>query len=317
MKLGDQKGKYSMTHSSTKIQTDQSTTTVSRASPPFDQQTNDEIDVLISDRSQSSFIGGIQSSQNKFFYQILGVVRKVVLLFFSIGKRKWRNVSTKSVSAGEKKPASTVRTSLNTQSHSIAPSGQQSSLTGKIDCIEARIKRIEEESCQRAKIAAIENEFAQLKSENSDLRLNLDKLKADLESVQYLVLELQHSKLNKEESDRRISELSSENAVLKLEIAGLKTNITGSTATTNSQHQQPIESNNIVSFEQEQLNSNILIRGADSSDPASDIEPDSVFEHIRKHLGIQNDESFDPLEQRLNLYEFVSSTENVTVTPFE
>ncbi|KAJ6636922.1 Ankyrin repeat domain-containing protein 50 [Pseudolycoriella hygida] len=183
-------------------------------------------------------------------------------------------VSTKSVSAGEKKPASTVRTSLNTQSHSIAPSGQQSSLTGKIDCIEARIKRIVNE-------------------------LNLDKLKADLESVQYLVLELQHSKLDKEGSDRRISELSSKNAVLKLEIAGLKTNITGSTATTNSQHQQPIESNNIVSFEQEQLNSNIVIRGADASDPASDIEPDSVFEHIRNHLGIPNDESFDPLAVRV------------------
>lgn len=49
--MGDQKGKYSMQHSVTKAQVDQSTTTVSRTSPRFDQQTNDEIDVYVLDPS--------------------------------------------------------------------------------------------------------------------------------------------------------------------------------------------------------------------------------------------------------------------------
>lgn len=48
---GDQKAKYSMQHSVTKVQIDQSTTTVSRTSPRFDQQTNDEIDVYVLDPS--------------------------------------------------------------------------------------------------------------------------------------------------------------------------------------------------------------------------------------------------------------------------
>ncbi|XP_037045817.1 metabotropic glutamate receptor 3-like [Bradysia coprophila] len=51
-KVGDAKGgKYSMQHSVTKVQVDQSTTTVSRTSPRFDQQTNDEIDVYVLDPS--------------------------------------------------------------------------------------------------------------------------------------------------------------------------------------------------------------------------------------------------------------------------
>lgn len=49
--MGDPKGKYSMQHSVTKVQIDQSTTTVSRTSPRFDQQTNDEIDVYVLDPS--------------------------------------------------------------------------------------------------------------------------------------------------------------------------------------------------------------------------------------------------------------------------
>lgn len=49
MKMADQKGKYSMQHSVTKNQIDQSTTTVSRTSPRFDQQTNEEIDVYVLD----------------------------------------------------------------------------------------------------------------------------------------------------------------------------------------------------------------------------------------------------------------------------
>lgn len=182
----------------------------------------------------------------------------------------------------------TIRTSLNTKSQSTTPAGEKESLNDRIIHIESRIRQIENHSGKQTTIASIEDNIALLKTENSELRRSIDQLKSDLEQIQHVLLELEHVKADNEDSKKRITELSSENAALRLEVTHLKTKTTISTS--------PLEAYDCASHQQQQLNSNVVIRGIVQS---TDVEPESVFKKIRAHLGILNDEAFNPLSVTL------------------
>lgn len=225
-------------------------------------------------------------------------------------KKSSPTASTALNSLSSRSSLTTVRTSLSTHSNTSkpTPTGTKNSLLDKIICIESRLKQIEEGSVQQTRLAAIEAVFAQLKTENSDLQLTIEQLKSDLERVQHALLflsDLEDKYKTAEDSctrlsadneilKKRIGELSLESSTLKLEVSSLKSEIHKLNNKQNLQAESSTLLNQGISEEQQELNSNIVIRGVDLTNTTSDLESNRVYESIRAHLGIENDEAFNP-----------------------
>lgn len=161
-------------------------------------------------------------------------------------------------------------------------------LLAKISSIESRIKSIEDNGIH-SKFDDIESVINLLKSENSEQRSTIAQLKADLECVQQICLQFGDTK---SESERNIEDLTTECLALKSEVLTLRTELSEIRQKLNT---QPLISESATSSEQQELNSNIVIRGVDTST----CEPISVFDSIRGHLGIADDEAFNPVSVEL------------------
>lgn len=205
------------------------------------------------------------------------------------------------------------RTSFSSISSKSTPVTSNSLVGEKISAIELRIKEIEDKTVQESRIIAIEAAHNQLKSENEDLQTAISKLKSDLESVQFLLVELIGLETKFNESEERnnsiitentglknqILELTSELFTVKSEVKDLRSEI----IVLNNQQQQSRDVLTLVekgiSIEQQELNSNIVIRGVDLVDSSCDSKPLEVYNGIRTHLGISNEADFDPVSVKV------------------
>lgn len=183
-------------------------------------------------------------------------------------------------STGPSRQSLESRSSINssaTQRKTSSPVGHLSSSTtasllDTITSLESRLKNIEDNSHSQTKLAAI----AQLKSE--------------LERVQYIWLETADKQ---NELEKKAEELTSENLSLKSELNTLKSELNDLRRKSN-QNSQATDTAKGVSVEQQELNSNIIIRGVDSSSDSA-IEPGCIYNSIRGHLGIASDDDFNPI----------------------
>lgn len=166
-------------------------------------------------------------------------------------------------------------TKSQSSTNSTPQSGEDSnSPTGQINLLELRIKAIEDKVAQYTNLASFETVILQLKEENIRLNSTIHQLKVDIEGVQLLC--------------KRVND---ENTELKGEITSLRSQIS---SIKQSQSTSSSSSDQGISDEQQQLNSNIVIRGVELSG-ISEFEPSVVYESIRSHLGVREDKAFDPV----------------------
>lgn len=190
-----------------------------------------------------------------------------------------------------------------------SPVGINKSLVDKISSIESRIKVIEDNCTQESRYIAIEA-YNQLKAENKDLRQTFESLKGNFEGIQFVIAELigLETKFNEleERSNRentglknQISELSSQLVTVKSEIKDLRSEIN---ELHNQQHRSRDEQVLVekgISIEQQELNSNIVIRGVDLVDSSCDSKPLEVYNSLRNHLGIATNDAFEPVSVKV------------------
>lgn len=151
------------------------------------------------------------------------------------------------------------------------------------------MKAVEDNSHRQSKFNEIEEVFNQLKAENSEQKSTIDQLKTDFERVQNICLEFDEKQC---ELERKVEELTAECTALKSDIHSLKTE---SSETSQKSVETPRASGFVsVSKEQQELNSNIIIRGVEPSTDGK-IEPNLVYDSICDHLGIADDEAFTPI----------------------
>lgn len=169
------------------------------------------------------------------------------------------------------------------------------SLLDKVGCIESRIKKLEEESTQQSLFNSVETAIGILKAENSELKLTIDQLKTDLQSVQYVLADLSSLETEYRTTEATCTRLTTENQELKTEISSLKTEVIN-IKNHSLQYKGFIKSSDRgISAEQQEINSNIVIRGVNLANPSNESEPTTVFEAIRTHLDIATDDVFDPI----------------------
>lgn len=150
-------------------------------------------------------------------------------------------------------------------------------------------------------LSTIETTVEQLKVDNDQLRLTIDSLKSDLEGVQLVVAVLSDLKIKVRDTEIVCKRVSDENTDLKVEISALKAQLVNQSqqqSQLSETPQQEIDEKRIVSTEQQEVNSNIIIRGVELTSD-SDTEPSRIYNSIRSHFGIADDEAFNPLSVNL------------------
>lgn len=226
-------------------------------------------------------------------------------------------------------PARRISNRANTSNQSTLPASAQRQSTlansstpttvvkDKISALDARIKAIEQ---KESRANTYEATFNALVKENLELRQSITDLKAEFEGVQHLVLSLfeletqignfedirRQLAADNQELQSKVSELSSEADLLKSEVRALQS----------QQHQskadlEPVESG--ISADQIKLNSNIVIRGVEIAEKSDESAPVKVFDSIRAHLGLQQDETFNPVGVRVFPIASNSSTNTRTI----
>lgn len=146
---------------------------------------------------------------------------------------------------------------------------------------------------QQSRIAAIESAFNQLKSENSELQQTIALLRSDVDSVQLALVQLCDLQFKLEESQQCNSRLTAENTELRNTVADLKTeSIELQSVVSNLSNQVELINKTTslvesgITVEQDELNTNIIVRGVKLSTDTSETELLSVYSGIRTHLGI-------------------------------
>lgn len=166
----------------------------------------------------------------------------------------------------------------------------------KLKSNDSRVKSIEENSIQESRLSTIEAALSQLRADNIDLQLTVKRLKSDIESSQFVVSQLCATEANFKEVEDRCIRLSTENENLTVTLAELRTSI-------NQQADNLILAKTAeeegITFEQQKLNSNVVIRGVDVSDEVSESELKEVFNKILDHIGVLNTEEFSPASAQL------------------
>lgn len=205
--------------------------------------------------------------------------------------------STESISLGKRLSIPPRKSDVSAASKLVNPTQttKSQSLLDKVGCIESRIKKLEEESTQQSRFNSVETAIGILKAENSELKLTIDQLKTDLESVQYVLADLSSLETEYRTTEATCTRLTAENQELKTEISALKTEVIN-IKDHGLQHKGFIKSSDRgVSAEQQEINSNIVIRGVNLANPSNESEPATVFEAIRTHLDIAADDAFNPI----------------------
>lgn len=196
------------------------------------------------------------------------------------------------------RPSFTARPSL-TQSSSPSLTVDRQTILDKIGHIESQIKNIEDKSTHHSRLDAIETAFNDLKAENIELRLTVDRLKSDLDSVQFVLVELCNLESQLKGTEATSIQLTSENQALKTEISVLKSDIAELNSRINSQRTTDPSVYQKTDTDQQHLNCNIVIRGVELSSTSCPSEPAKVFNAIRTHLEIEKDEIFNPVSVKV------------------
>lgn len=181
-----------------------------------------------------------------------------------------------------------------------SPASLNNTVAGKIQALEARIKSIEDNSSQESRFHNIETTFDQIRSENQELQLTIVRLKSDIESLQFVTSHLCEIEFKLRDSEDCVTRLNTENAILKSSISELKTEVSDLRSEVNLLNKQRLSNvtpGEVITIEQQQLNSNIIIRGVEleESQCESESEPLKVFNKICAHLGITDEEEFKPV----------------------
>lgn len=175
----------------------------------------------------------------------------------------------------------------------------------KISALEARIKAIE--AANESRFIAIETSYKELVSENNELRHSIVTLKGDCEGIQYVISHLLGVEAKFDECEElrsslaaentelkgKFSELSSEVTLLKSESINLRAEVKQLQSQIETQKQSSV---NDITFEQQRINSNIIIRGVEVEANANKDHLLDTFNQIRSHLGVSEVSDFEPVD---------------------
>lgn len=128
---------------------------------------------------------------------------------------------------------------------------QNDALLERINQFEARIKAFEDNNNLLARISTLEAAYNDLQSQNTELKLSIERLTCDIERVQFLI----EQSLNDKEVD--ITEFKTTVTELTSDIQAIKSEI-------DRHNEQFQESHSLaekgISFEQQKLNTNLIMR---------------------------------------------------------
>lgn len=161
-------------------------------------------------------------------------------------------------------------------------------LTEKIIVFESRINEIYT-ICEQLKDENLRLQYAAL--ELADLQNKIDESEI---SRRQLATENDSLKSEIVALKAEVSELSSDCRLSKSEIQTLKSELSEIRSKPTVNPTTSTSAAGGVSIEQQELNSNIVIRGIEQT-PDYAIEPKSVYNSVRDHLGIGNDDEFEPI----------------------
>lgn len=162
----------------------------------------------------------------------------------------------------------------------------------KISSIESRLKTIEDKTNQESRFASIETTFTQLRSENTELQLTIQRLKSDIESLQFVTVQLCTLDVKLKESEDCCSCLIVQNKDLKSNVSGLRKEVSDlrSDVKLLNSHKETRElaSANGISLEQQVINSNVVVRGIEVSEDSNQSELLDIYKKISTHLGVSD-----------------------------
>lgn len=181
-----------------------------------------------------------------------------------------------------------------------SPATRENTLRDKFNSIEDRLKKIEDNIIQESRLSTIETNFNQLRSTNRELQLTVDRLKADIEGLQFVSVQLLASEDKVRELGIHCNRLSAENKELKSVITNLDVavkhdesqklaqEVSELKGELNSYKTSQLLAEKGISFEQQEINSNIVIRGVHVDEKGTDCQSEiiEVYDKIRAHLGI-------------------------------
>lgn len=182
------------------------------------------------------------------------------------------------------------------QPSNTSPAPRESTLKEKFNTLEDRLKKIEDNYIQESRLSRIETEFNQLRTANLELQLTVDRLKVDIEGLQFITVQLCASEDKVNELETHCSRLITENRDLKSEFTNLEFSLKQEVDKVRS---ATSASDNGISFEQQELNANIVIRGVEVKEEANETELLTVYQKICANLGIANTPDFQPVAAKL------------------
>lgn len=159
--------------------------------------------------------------------------------------------------------------------------------------MEARIELL---APQELRVSAIEAANDSLTSEIKTLCQISTKLKEDLDSVQSVLVQIVDLESRVEESTQCNKRLIAENTDFKAEISHLKSEISNLKEKFPRFEEAQEQTEKGISFEQQQINSNIIIRGVDLEENTGNDHLLETFNQIRTHLGVSEINDFEAVE---------------------
>lgn len=142
---------------------------------------------------------------------------------------------------------------------------------------------------QESQLTKIEREFSQIKEDNVDLQLTVERLKSDIEGLQFVIVHLSDTESKFKETEERCIRLTAENKNFKSSLLNLSSEVEKLRSTTSS-------TNDGISFEQQEVNSNIIIRGVELNKDVTESDFIAVYQKICTHLGAAGAPELEPVE---------------------
>ncbi|KAJ6643733.1 Formin-binding protein 1-like [Pseudolycoriella hygida] len=181
--------------------------------------------------------------------------------------------------------SSLLSTAYNPSSLSGAynPSEESSSLSDRISTLEARIESL---ASHDSRLSAIEAANKGLTLEIKKLQELSTKLEEELERVRFVLTQVIDLESKVESLGYHYKQVTGENAGLKTEVSQLKSEIEILRDQLQRFEEAQVQTSEGISVGQQEINSNIIIRGVDLEENVSKGELLDTFNQIRLHLGI-------------------------------
>lgn len=237
-----------------------------------------------------------------------------------------KNIQSKSTVTSERKPlnkstsnslTSNSRLSVSSTASRSTPCNPNDKLSNKRTSIQpisysrlGNSNTKKSETIPESRLTAIE---VRLELENKEHRQIIEQLKSDIERVQFAVSDLcdlqsqldesrQCSrKLSGENAELRatVSELQSESTSLRSLCAEIKVDLDSLKSELKRSTEEKLSLGNGLSTQQQEVNSNIVIRGIDLDNTPDESEAAGVYKNICAHLGIDNSVDFEPVSVKI------------------